>query len=355
MNCTFDSNFSDLTVLKGDKGDKGETGAKGDKGDKGDTGAQGPQGPAGADGSPGADGADGVGIESVVQTTTSTEDGGTNIVTVTKTDGTTSTFQVKNGSKGSDGVPGKDGSNGVDGKDGVDGITPNIQIGTVETLEAGDNATSSITGTTENPLLNLGIPKGGDGKSAYQFAQEAGYTGTETEFVAKLNQTTFSNPFPLTFTGAASATYDGSSAVTVDLPSGSAFAKKWEKVHEEILSEDVQNYSYALNNVKTAAIVFFPGKAFSGWAHVTVNNTIFPIQNEKVQAFEAVYAIVSVDEVIKLIAGKACINNPSTYGPAESTFLPLLDIAGITSINKIGTTTPNLLTANTKIIIYVKS
>ena len=62
--------------------------------------------------------------------------------------------------------------------------------------------------------------KGADGKSAYQFAQEAGYTGTETEFGAKLNQTTFANPFPLTFTGAASATYDGSSAVTVDLPSG---------------------------------------------------------------------------------------------------------------------------------------
>ena len=62
--------------------------------------------------------------------------------------------------------------------------------------------------------------KGADGKSAYQFAQEAGYTGTETDFSKKLNQTTFANPFPLTFTGAASATYDGSSAVTVDLPSG---------------------------------------------------------------------------------------------------------------------------------------
>ena len=46
-------------------------------------------------------GKDGVGIQSVEQTTTSTEDGGANIVTVTKTDGTTSTFEVRNGSKGS--------------------------------------------------------------------------------------------------------------------------------------------------------------------------------------------------------------------------------------------------------------
>lgn len=44
-----------------------------------------------------------------------------------------------------------------------DGVTPNIQIGDVETLEAGSDATASITGTVENPLLNLGIPKGVDG------------------------------------------------------------------------------------------------------------------------------------------------------------------------------------------------
>lgn len=48
----------------------------------------------------GAKGDSGVGIRSVAQTTTSTEDGGTNIVTVTKTDGTTSTFEVRNGGKG---------------------------------------------------------------------------------------------------------------------------------------------------------------------------------------------------------------------------------------------------------------
>lgn len=45
----------------------------------------------------------------------------------------------------------------------VDGMTPNLQIGTVETLEAGSDATASITGAPENPLLNLGIPKGPQG------------------------------------------------------------------------------------------------------------------------------------------------------------------------------------------------
>ena len=41
-----------------------------------------------------------------------------------------------------------------------DGITPEFTIGTVNTLDAGSNATASISGTKENPVLNLGIPQG---------------------------------------------------------------------------------------------------------------------------------------------------------------------------------------------------
>ena len=60
----------------------------------------------------------GIGIQSVEQTTTSTEDGGTNIITVTKTDGTSSTFTVRNGSKGSTGATGARGATGAAGEDG---------------------------------------------------------------------------------------------------------------------------------------------------------------------------------------------------------------------------------------------
>lgn len=192
----------------------------------------------GADGSPGADGADGVGIQSVVQTTTSAEDGGTNVITVTKTDGSTSTFEVRNGSKGSDGEPGADGK---DGQPGADGVTPNIQIGTVETLTAGSDATASITGTPENPLLNLGIPKGADGtsgKSAYQYAKDGGYTGTEAEFAAKMAEEmpdALPNPNAITFTGAVTGSYDGSDALTVEIPSGGGSAGGSGKAKSKIL------------------------------------------------------------------------------------------------------------------------
>lgn len=52
---------------------------------------------------------------------------------------------------------------GAKGDKGDTGATPDIQIGTVTTLAAGSDATASITGTPEEPLLNLGIPKGADG------------------------------------------------------------------------------------------------------------------------------------------------------------------------------------------------
>ena len=82
-------------------------GEKGDKGDKGDTGATGPQG---------------VSVTSVAQTTTSSADGGSNVVTVTLSDGKTSTFTVKNGSKGSQGEKGDKGDTGSEGPQGVQGI-----------------------------------------------------------------------------------------------------------------------------------------------------------------------------------------------------------------------------------------
>lgn len=93
---------ADLKGSKGDKGDKGDAGSVGLQGEKGETGATGPAG------------SDGIGIKSVAQTTTSSADGGSNVITVTKTDNTTSTFTVKNGRKGSTGPAGKTPVKGVD-------------------------------------------------------------------------------------------------------------------------------------------------------------------------------------------------------------------------------------------------
>lgn len=110
LNRSFDFVFENL---KGEKGDIGIQGPKGDKGERGDRGEKGEQGPKGNNG---------VGIASVVQTTTSSTDGGSNVMTVTLSNGTKSTFIVKNGLKGSQGEQGQKGDKGEQGIQGVQGI-----------------------------------------------------------------------------------------------------------------------------------------------------------------------------------------------------------------------------------------
>ena len=131
-------------------------------GNAGGGGTQGPQGPEGPKGD------DGVGIASVVQTTTSTADGGSNVVTVTLTDGKTSTFAVKNGSKGSQGEQGIQGVQGVQGVQGPKGDTgaegpkgdkgeqgPKGDKGDKgDTGAAGTNGTNGTNGATFTPSVD---------------------------------------------------------------------------------------------------------------------------------------------------------------------------------------------------------
>ena len=65
---------------------------------------------------------DGVSIQSVEQTTTSTEDNGINVITVTLTNGTKTAFEVRNGSKGSQGAKGDKGDKGDKGEQGEQGV-----------------------------------------------------------------------------------------------------------------------------------------------------------------------------------------------------------------------------------------
>lgn len=68
------------------------------------------------------------------------------------------------GDKGEPGAKGEPGSPGAKGDKGDPGATPSLTIGAVTTLEAGQDATASMGGTAESPVLNLGIPRGAKGE-----------------------------------------------------------------------------------------------------------------------------------------------------------------------------------------------
>ena len=73
------------------------------------------------------------------------------------------------GEQGPQGIPGEkgergeQGSQGERGEQGPVGATPNIQIGTVETLEPDEQVIVTRSGDNENPIFNFSIPRGKDG------------------------------------------------------------------------------------------------------------------------------------------------------------------------------------------------
>ena len=87
----------------------------------------------------------------------------------------------------------------------------------------------------------VGGASGTDGKSAYQYAVEGGYTGTEEEFAAKLAQEKFANPNALTFTGAVTGSYDGSAALSVEIPSGGGGDNPLRLIKTVTLAETVKS------------------------------------------------------------------------------------------------------------------
>ena len=62
---------------------------------------------------------------------------------------------------------------GATGPQGNPGATPVITVGTVTTLDPGQDATAEITGETPNLTLNLGIPKGPPGQDGVQLNDNA--------------------------------------------------------------------------------------------------------------------------------------------------------------------------------------
>lgn len=75
--------------------------------------------------------------------------------------------QGEQGEQGLQGVKGEKGDTGATGETGPagqDGLSATIQVGTVNTLPAGSNATITNSGNETSAVFNFGIPKGDKGE-----------------------------------------------------------------------------------------------------------------------------------------------------------------------------------------------
>ena len=312
---------------------------------RGADGTPGATGAPGKDGAPGADGKDGI-------TPTIGKNGNWYL-------GSTDTGKPSRGAggtPGATGAPGKDGAPGADGKDGItpaigengnwylgntdtgkssrgeNGAVPDIQIGTVTTLPAGSDATASMGGTAENPLLNLGIPRGADG-------QGGGSGGTDISL--GLTSATVGQTIKVK-----AVDTDGKPTAWEAAESG----EKWEKIAEIIIPDDAEESNALTINKDLNGQPFSLLKArlcgkfpkYTGGS--TIPNVMFAMLNgkttgnpspavytslwPKVETARLVGAVYEVDvsgvQVIESVlrsAGGGWGENMGMYGSSVSTYV----------------------------------
>ena len=312
---------------------------------RGADGTPGATGAPGKDGAPGADGKDGI-------TPTIGKNGNWYL-------GSTDTGKPSRGAggtPGATGAPGKDGAPGADGKDGItpaigengnwylgntdtgkpsrgeNGAVPDIQIGTVTTLPAGSDATASMGGTAENPLLNLGIPRGADG-------QGGGSGGTDISL--GLTSATVGQTIKVK-----AVDTDGKPTAWEAAESG----EKWEKIAEIIIPDDAEESNALTINKDLNGQPFSLLKArlcgkfpkYTGGS--TIPNVMFAMLNgkttgnpspavytslwPKVETARLVGAVYEVDvsgvQVIESVlrsAGGGWGENMGVYGSSVSTYV----------------------------------
>ena len=202
----------------------------------------------GADGAPGKDGADGQpgknGTDGYSPTANVTQNDNGAKITITDKNGTT-TATITNGKDGADGEPGPAGEDGGYYAPAVDD-DGNL---TWTASKSGMPAVSSANIKGPKGYAGADGQPGADGKSAYQYAQEGGYAGTEEEFAEKLAEEmpdALPNPNPLTFTGAVTGSYDGSAPLTVEMPSGGSVMGGCTFCLEAETTEDVSAVNWSL-------------------------------------------------------------------------------------------------------------
>lgn len=117
---------------------------------------------------------------------------------------------------------------------GTTGATPNITIGTVTTRSAGTGATASISGTTPNLSLSLGIPNGATGGSGSAGAAATIAVGAVSSLPTGSTPTitnsgsssaaTFNFAIPVGLTGSSGSNGSNGSAATIAVGSTSTLA-----------------------------------------------------------------------------------------------------------------------------------
>lgn len=240
---------------------------------------------------------------------------------------------------GAPGAKGDKGDPGIPGAKGEPGKAATIQVGEVTTGAAGTPASVSNVGTDESAIFDFTIPRGEKGEDAAA-DRTLGLTSATVGQIAKI------------------AAVDASGVPTAWSPVDVPTDETWEKLVDVTLAEDVEAVTYTFDRCKKLRALITPklSSAVSGWKHITINGTSYPVISAAINVYEGLCFRIDSEHPPFVQADKNIYFQPAITGISSGVYAALLSNITPNGVTEFGCQTAALLTAGTKIEIWgVKS
>jgi hypothetical protein len=197
---------------------------------------------------------------------------------------------------------------------GNTGATPNLTIGTVETVSSSSQAEATITGTTANPKLNLKLPRGVDGTGAVSSVMGVLPDNTTHDVPAAQ---LFNLIYPLGFIF---HTTDG------NFNPNTAFGGTWTRIKDTFLLAAGDTYAAASTGGAASQVVDYGKDGYALIGFPDADTTHISLTRRNTTAEQGTYTPT------KFAAGNSA---PATFVSASTEQADAIALGGSTTVNTL--------------------
>ena len=196
---------------------------------------------------------------------------------------------------------------------GNTGATPNLTIGTVETVSSADQASASISGTTANPKLNLSLPRGVDGTGSVSKVMNVSPDNTTHDVPA---EQLFNKIYPI------GAIYISTSSTDP----GTLFGGTWAPIKDRFLLAAGDTYSAASTGGAASQVVDYGEDGYALIGFPDADTTHISLTRKNTTAAQGTYTPT------KFAAGNSA---PATFASASTAEADAIALGGSTTVNTL--------------------
>ena len=196
---------------------------------------------------------------------------------------------------------------------GNTGATPNLTIGTVETVSSADQASASISGTTANPKLNLSLPRGVDGTGSVSKVMGVSPDNTTHDVPA---EQLFNKIYPI------GAIYISTSSTDP----GTLFGGTWTPIKDRFLLAAGDTYGAASTGGAASQVVDYGEDGYALIGFPDADTTHISLTRRNTTAEQGTYTPT------KFAAGNSA---PATFAGASTAQADAIALGGSTTVNTL--------------------